>query len=1087
MNTVQFSPSASSDERDAAPGPLHLAPHMRVAQGGVSNTEGPPASGTPPTLVSSTPADNNVETSVDANIVLTFSEAVLAGSGNIVVSDGHTQSYLNKDGDVLTRLVGATDTRTLSIGDSQIVINGNTVTINLTDDLKAGRNYSVTMASGVLHDSDSNAYAGLKTSTALNFKTVATGYTAPTAAVGATIQLTDTGTSDTDYITNSAAQTIHGTYSGVLNTGAGEFVQVSTDNGASWLKASASAGVWFYSGATISDSSTLLARVSNLHGQNSGTASQAYVYDHTAPAVDDIAISDTDLTAGETATVTITLTEAVNSLSLESTSIASSSYGTFTSGDGGLTWTATVTPHATTFASDVNDCYQIVASDVAGNAVSLATSYHTPSYAVDTRQSLLNHMQLSPDTGVSSTDLVTKIAAQSIYGGFLGTLEAGSSIQISLDSGNSWSNVSRDNNEHVWYTNVTLLNGTHTILARIIDNGQNVVDEVSQTYTLDTTAPATSMASVTVDLRNTSDSGISDTDNVTSTSTPSVTIDVTGKSGFAIGDVIQVVDSNHAHTIVGSYTITADDMDHYGGTALSFTSKNIQLSGALSEGTHDLTVQIGDAAGNAGAASDTALSVRVDTMPAAIVETTPTNNDTGVSEWVTLTVTFNENIHLGSNTVVLLSDGLGHDHYLGGGYGSLQTNGATLTITLDSALEDSSNYAVTLSEGSLVDDAGNVSYDSGSAAFLHFTTHAPYQPQDPPPGTPVLSFVDSSSATGTGEAHDGITNVLQVDVSNLDGIVSTTWSYSVDAGSNWTEVSGGSGSGSFNLPTDTIYAPGDILVKQTNNNNNVSSGIAMNTTQLTVDTTAYTAQLNPAGVSGFDDGASTTVSGQYTGADNNTDFNSGAEIVEVTFDNGATWVRATTSQEDVGIEHWSATGHVTDVVGVRISDAAGNISNYGGHGTAPVYLGSSASSTALAAGQNTVLYAGAGDDNINLSATDFGIINGGSGSDTLTLTFNHATMGLSHLSGIDTINMGTDTHNSLTVGAPAKIIDLTDHINLAHTLTINGDSHDRVLMSNLSAWTLDASPVNGYNVYHDNDYTAVMLIAVAIVVVDSPP
>jgi len=84
--------------------------------------------------------------------VLTFSEAVAAGTGDIVISDG-------------------TDTRTIDVTDTQVTISGNTVTINPTADLNPDTTYNVQLASGVLKDTAGNAYAGISNATTLNFLT----------------------------------------------------------------------------------------------------------------------------------------------------------------------------------------------------------------------------------------------------------------------------------------------------------------------------------------------------------------------------------------------------------------------------------------------------------------------------------------------------------------------------------------------------------------------------------------------------------------------------------------------------------------------------------------------------------------------------------------------------------------------------------------------------------------------------------------------------------------------------------------------------------------------------------------------------
>ena len=113
---------------------------------------------TSPTLTSSTPADDGVGVSVNSNIVLTFSETVVAGTGNIVIN--------NRD--------DASDTRTIDVTDaSQVTISNNTVTINPTNDLRTASAYSVLLASGMLVNSVGNDYAGIADPRAFNFTTPA--------------------------------------------------------------------------------------------------------------------------------------------------------------------------------------------------------------------------------------------------------------------------------------------------------------------------------------------------------------------------------------------------------------------------------------------------------------------------------------------------------------------------------------------------------------------------------------------------------------------------------------------------------------------------------------------------------------------------------------------------------------------------------------------------------------------------------------------------------------------------------------------------------------------------------------------------
>lgn len=126
-----------------------------------------------PTLVSSTPADDSTTLGASSNLVLTFSEVVAAGTGNIKI----------------VNTADATDTRTIDIKDAtQVTISGSTLTINPTADLKAGGTYAVNIDATAVLDVAGNAYAGIANNTTLNF----------TAAVPVVAGQTFTLTANTD-------------------------------------------------------------------------------------------------------------------------------------------------------------------------------------------------------------------------------------------------------------------------------------------------------------------------------------------------------------------------------------------------------------------------------------------------------------------------------------------------------------------------------------------------------------------------------------------------------------------------------------------------------------------------------------------------------------------------------------------------------------------------------------------------------------------------------------------------------------------------------------------------------------------------
>ena len=114
---------------------------------------------TAPTLTSTTPTDNALGVALDANLVLTFNEAVQAGSGNLVISN---------DSGVAAFTIPITDT-------NQVSISGATVTINPNSDLGSGTSYHVNLGSGVLKDMAGNAFVGISGSSAFNFNTITSG------------------------------------------------------------------------------------------------------------------------------------------------------------------------------------------------------------------------------------------------------------------------------------------------------------------------------------------------------------------------------------------------------------------------------------------------------------------------------------------------------------------------------------------------------------------------------------------------------------------------------------------------------------------------------------------------------------------------------------------------------------------------------------------------------------------------------------------------------------------------------------------------------------------------------------------------
>jgi serralysin len=107
-----------------------------------------------PVLISASPADGTTGVHDDANIVLTFSEDVFAGTGKVVIRQA--------DGTIF-------QTFDLATAPAGVTISGDTVTIDPTGFFKSNTGYYVTIESGAFVDDEGNPYSGIADKATLNF------------------------------------------------------------------------------------------------------------------------------------------------------------------------------------------------------------------------------------------------------------------------------------------------------------------------------------------------------------------------------------------------------------------------------------------------------------------------------------------------------------------------------------------------------------------------------------------------------------------------------------------------------------------------------------------------------------------------------------------------------------------------------------------------------------------------------------------------------------------------------------------------------------------------------------------------------
>ena len=166
-----------------------------------------------------------------------------------------------------------------------------------------------------------------------------------------------------------------------------------------------------------------------------------------------------------------------------------------------------------------------------------------------------------------------------------------------------------------------LADGTYDVEATVTDGeGNTTSDNTSDELVVDTTPPA----APSLDLLAASDTGASDTDNVTSVSTPSIQVILngTGSAAPVPGDTVQLFNNS---TEVGSAVLTAENI----------TNKfvNIATTDLGADGNKILTANITDEAGN--------ISDPSEALPVTIDRSVPTVASAAVNG-STLTLTYSE-------------------------------------------------------------------------------------------------------------------------------------------------------------------------------------------------------------------------------------------------------------------------------------------------------------------------------------------------------------------------------------------------------------------------------------------------------------
>ncbi|WEK32362.1 MAG: Ig-like domain-containing protein [Candidatus Pseudomonas phytovorans] len=845
--TATFTPA--SDVQD-------VANVITLNNAGVSDQAGNSGSGTTDSNTFAIDTHRPTATIVVANsslsigqtslVTITFSEAVSGfGLEDLSVANGVISGLSSADG-------GITWTATLTPS-GNISDTSNVITLNNT---------------GV---TDQAGNAGVGTTDSNNF---AIDTLRPTATI--VVANSSLSIGQTSQVTITFSEAVTGFTTLDLNVANGVVSGLSSaDGGVTWTATLTPSG-------NISDTSNVItlnnAGVSDQAG-NTGTGiteSNNYAIDTQRPTAT-ISLSDTALTVGETATVTITFSEAVSDFGLEDLSVTNGTLSNLSSADG-IVWTATFTP-----ASDVQDVANVITlnnsgvTDQAGNSGSGTTDSYT--YAIDTLRPTATIVVANNSLSIGQTSLVTITFSEAVSGFGLEDLSVANGVVSGLssaDGGITWTATLTPSGNISDTSNVITLNNTG-VTDQAGNAGTGTTD--SNNYAIDTQRPSATIVVASNSL------SIGQTSQVIITFSEAV-------SGFT------TLDLNVANGVVSGLS-SAD-----GGVTWTAT---LTPSGNISDTSNVITLNnagVSDQAGNTGTGITESNNYAVDTQrPTATISLSDT--DLTVGETATVTITFSEAV----------SDfGLEDLSVTNGTLSNLSSvDGIVWIATLTPAANvRATSNLVTLANSGVADQVGNVGV--GTTDSANFTVNTMVPTATIIVADPALRAGESSQVTITfSEAVGGFSNA---DLSIANGTLSTV--SSVDGGITWTAT--------FTPASDVQDVTNVITLDNTGVVGALSGNAGVGTTDsnnFAIDTLRPTAtivvannSLNIGQTSLVTITFSEVVSGFTT-----LDLNVANGVVSglSSADGGITWTATLTPSEEI-----SDTSNVITLNNAGVSDQAGN-------------------------------------------------------------------------------------------------------------------------------------------------------------------
>ncbi|HDT1375675.1 TPA: Ig-like domain-containing protein [Enterobacter hormaechei subsp. xiangfangensis] len=465
--------------------------------------------------------------------------------------------------------------------------------------------------------------------------TVTVDLTAPSMGISIDSLQNDTGLSANDFITNDSQVVVNGSLTAQL--GNNEKAQISLDGGVTWIDLTVTGTTWRYTdGRTLTDGTyQYQVRVIDNAGNVGATDSQDVVIDLTKPAAATITVDSVSQDTGLSDSDFIT---SDNQISLKGTLGAALGNGDHAqiSLDGGATWTdVSVSGLSWTYIdgrtlTDGDYNYQLRVIDEAGNISATTSQVVTIDTVAPDASKTIAIDSISDDTGLSSSDFITRDTSLTLHGSLGATLADGEYAQISIDGGVTWQNVIVTGNSWYYVDGRTLGNQTYDYYVRVVDAAGNVGASAHQQVTVDTVAPD---AAITVTVDNiTVDTGFDNNDFLTSST--SYTLNGTLGAELGAGEYVQVSMDGGSTWVYATVS----------GTQWRYTDAR-----TLADGDYRYQVRVVDQAGNVGAT--TTQDVTVDTQaPQYGITIDSISEDTGQSgsDFITMDTSLTINGSLGS-------------------------------------------------------------------------------------------------------------------------------------------------------------------------------------------------------------------------------------------------------------------------------------------------------------------------------------------------------------------------------------------------------------------------------------------------------